>query len=353
MRKISSLQAWRALFIIMICIEHMALTNKLSFFAAGGEGVTFFIVLSGFLMSYVYMNRIEDYSIKSQKEFLLKKVRKFYPLHILALLAALLLSVLVVLKNEGIAIASLVDLLVKAVLNALFLQVYIPIDGIYMNNINGVVWFLSTIVFCYANSIFALRVVKKMDKKKNVLVGIVLSIILHTVIVEVFRRSEYRSFILYVCPIFRFIEYFIGMLIGKWFVSCKKDLNKIKATIWELFAIVIFMMNHISIKNGFWASKGILYNYLTLTTTIIIVVVFAFQAGYISSLLNNRVLVYIGDVSFEIYIMHQVIIKYATTALGWNNLAAIVSAIIIIICAVLANKYFEQIKSKISLLRNM
>lgn len=76
MRKISSLQAWRALFIIMICIEHMALTNKLSFFAAGGEGVTFFIVLSGFLMSYVYMNRIEDYSIKSQKEFLLKKGEK-------------------------------------------------------------------------------------------------------------------------------------------------------------------------------------------------------------------------------------------------------------------------------------
>lgn len=350
MKKISVLQSWRALFIIMICIEHMALTNKLSFWAAGGEGVTFFIVLSGFLMSYVYLDRMHDYSIKAQKDFLIKKIKKFYPLHIMALLAALLLNVLVVLKNEGIAIASLTDLAVKTVLNALFLQVYVPIDGIFMNNVNGVAWFLSAIVFCYANSVFAIGFVKRIDKKGKLLLGFAGCLILHTVLVEIFRKNDYRTFVLYVFPFFRFLEYFIGMLIGKWFVSYKMEIGKKTGTLLEILAIVIFFVNHTLVQNGFWADKGIKYNYFVLGTAMVIVTIFAFEAGYVSSLLKNRVLVYIGNISFDIYIMHQVIIKYVTTALGWNDLAAIVSAIFIIIFAVLSNKYFDIVKKKISFL---
>lgn len=99
MKKLNVLQSWRTIFILMICLEHMALNNILNIFAAGGEGVTFFIVLSGFLSSYVYYNRSINFSISDQKEFTISKIKKFYPLHVCALLLSLLLSILVVIKK--------------------------------------------------------------------------------------------------------------------------------------------------------------------------------------------------------------------------------------------------------------
>ncbi len=346
MKKLNVLQSWRAFFILMVCIEHMALSGPISYLAGGGEGVSFFIVLSGFLTGYIYTDRITDYSFEAQKQFTLKKIKKFYPLHILSLLGALLLNVLIVVKNQGFPIEEIMALLGKTVLNATFLQVYIPVKSIYMNNINGVVWFLSTIVFCYANSIWAIKLIRKVTKKYLLFIG---ACIFHTFIIEMFRTSEARSYVLYVFPLFRFLEYFMGILAGYYFLHKKeKKPDFVRMSIVELLTVGLFVACHILLKMSYLEQWGNLQYYTMFWSSIILVVVFANQEGMVSKILNQPLLVYIGNISFEIYIIHQVIIKYVTTALGWGNLAAVVSGGFIITGAAILHKYANDVFKNIA-----
>ena len=89
------------------------------------------------------------------------------------------------------------------------------------------------------------------------------------------------------------------------------------------------------------------YKYLTIfICSFVIIFVFSMEKGIISKLLNNKFLIDIGNASFYVYIMHQVIIKYVTTVFGWNNLGAIVSAFIIIIFTYITYNYDKLFKKK-------
>jgi peptidoglycan/LPS O-acetylase OafA/YrhL len=69
--------------------EWMIKSTQLGFFATS----TFF-VLSGFLLSHVYLKRNEDHSVQmreSTKSFLVKRFANLYPVHIFSLLATLVI----------------------------------------------------------------------------------------------------------------------------------------------------------------------------------------------------------------------------------------------------------------------
>lgn len=344
MKKITVLQSWRAIFIILICIEHMALNNKLNVLGAGGEGVSFFIVLSGFLTGYIYKNKMIECSFKSSRIFLINKLKKFYPLHILALVLFVSLQLLYLLKNYGINTDMILDTLVKAGLNALFLQVYIPVDGWYMNNINGVSWFLSTIVFCYLFSLSGLYIIKKISEKRKVPYLIAILLVAHITSILLFKDTKLNSYMLYVFPIFRFLEYFIAMIMGYYFreefIVIK---NRTVINLIEVMTVLLLVFNHLLIKSDFYSKNGN-YNYITVfICSLMIVYVFSKEKGILSKILNNKILICIGNASFYIYIMHQVILKYVTTVIGWNNLGAFLSAVAIIIYTVVISKYYNKI----------
>ena len=110
MNKINVLQSWRAIFIVLICIEHMALQNKIALLGAGAEGVSFFFLLSGFLTGYIYQNKEIDCSFSKSKDFLFKKLKKFYPLHIIAIVLSVILELLYILKNFSVQVDRLLNL---------------------------------------------------------------------------------------------------------------------------------------------------------------------------------------------------------------------------------------------------
>lgn len=76
-----SLSSLRFLFSFLVFIGHLGLTKV-------SVGHAFFIILSGFILMYVYEKRLISNSI-SKKEFFLKRLKRIYPLHIITLLVAL------------------------------------------------------------------------------------------------------------------------------------------------------------------------------------------------------------------------------------------------------------------------
>lgn len=78
-----SIQSIRAIAFILIFFSHVELS------ATGPVGVSMFLVLSGFCMTYAYLDRPEKTTrpcFVNNVKFAWRKVRKLYPLHIVTLL---------------------------------------------------------------------------------------------------------------------------------------------------------------------------------------------------------------------------------------------------------------------------
>lgn len=89
---IGSLQSLRFVFAIMIFLHHFVVNDKGLFYAGGSCGVSFFIILSGFVMSIGYSKQVMMKNF-DYKLFIKKRLIRVYPLHFLCLLGFVVLSI--------------------------------------------------------------------------------------------------------------------------------------------------------------------------------------------------------------------------------------------------------------------
>lgn len=79
----NALSSLRFIFSILVFVGHLGLTKV-------AVGHAFFIILSGYIMTYVYEKRLLLNTL-SKKDFFLKRLIRIYPLHLLTLLISLFL----------------------------------------------------------------------------------------------------------------------------------------------------------------------------------------------------------------------------------------------------------------------
>ena len=151
---IRSFTGWRYIFAVAIFMHHYQIDGKSVLQAGGVIGVTFFFILSGFLLAYGYKKRLMTREI-STSDFYKARAVKLYPLHILCFAAVFLLGI----RNFVTA-----DL-PKAVLNLFLLQSWVPSPDYYMSY-NAVSWFLSDELFFYLMFPFVLPVLLNGSGKK-------------------------------------------------------------------------------------------------------------------------------------------------------------------------------------------
>ncbi|MDO4309873.1 MAG: acyltransferase family protein [Prevotella sp.] len=135
---IETLQSLRFIFFVMIFMSHFEYDGLPAFDAGGDCGVSFFFILSGFVLSSAYGNKVSSDGFR-YRQFMARRVKKLYPLHLLCLLA------FVVINIRSMDAGTLVRLLP----NLLLVQSWIPSAGFYFSA-NAVSWFLSDILLCYS-----------------------------------------------------------------------------------------------------------------------------------------------------------------------------------------------------------
>lgn len=151
---IRSFTGWRYIFAVAIFMHHYQIDGKSVLQAGRAIGVTFFFILSGFLLAYGYKKRLMTWEI-STSDFYKARAVKLYPLHILCFAAVFLLGI------RNFATADLP----KAVLNLFLLQSWVPSPDYYMSY-NAVSWFLSDELFFYLMFPFVLPVLLNGSGKK-------------------------------------------------------------------------------------------------------------------------------------------------------------------------------------------
>lgn len=298
----------------------------------GFIGVSFFFILSGFVLSYSYKERLQNKQLSLSK-YWIARVARIYPLHLLTLILAIPLSLQYM--NEGLWYF-------KLLLNATLLHGFTPSDGYYFT-FNSVSWSLSGEIFFYLA--FPLLVTLLSKKAFRIAIPVVYTVLILVGIY--FIRDIFHHALFYVNPLVRTGDFIIGMLLYRLYQQTKDTsiLRKRRsATIAEVASIAllgIFVLFHQYIPVGYRYS---VYYWLPMA---VIIYTFAFSGGAVSKVLSHKWLVYLGEISFGMYMIHILVFKYyyllhlQYPVLGLNIVTAVALLAFTIILSILSYKYFE------------
>ena len=274
---IGTLQSLRFIFVMMIFMSHFDYRDIRGFDAGGDCGVAFFFILSGFVCSLGYGQRIRECAFRYD-DFIWKRLKKLYPLHLLCLLFFLLVS------------QTTLDL--KVMTNALLLQSWVP-DPEWYFSCNKVSWFLSSLLFCYAVFPFVYRHLSR---------SLTLVALLAYAAVCWLIPYDQVNAVLYVFPLVRFVDFYLGMLLCR-FYERKPGMEacswmEVLLIVLLFLALAIYPFMDAKLRNAplFWL------------VLLPLILVFAQENGLVSRLLKSRPMQFLGSLTMPLFLTHQMLI---------------------------------------------
>lgn len=164
----------------------------------GGAGVTIFITLSGFLTALKFQQT--DKSAKAFEEYK-SKWEKFGWLHIITLIISVPWTI-------GLLRDSIVKWLGIFVTNLSLMQAFVPVESVYYS-FNWVSWYLSVALFFAIMTPISIKIWKKLSLGSAVILIISVNILQYLLCLA-FRESQISTWIIYICPLSRYLDYLIS-----------------------------------------------------------------------------------------------------------------------------------------------
>lgn len=279
------------------------------------HGVSFFFVLSGFILTHVYTSKKPS----GYFGFIRDRLARLWPVHIFALcfLVMFVRPDAITFDGEGLFAKS-----VQLALNLTLMQSIFPFDKI-MFSWNAVSWSISTEVFFYLAFPFLV-----IGIRKNWAIKLLVAIFISTAFVfamTAFSKTQTGQevginmfYAAYSNPLFRGVEFVLGMSL--WVVWDKYIRNyEASYLVWSAVEIVAVLFaawwicygaEHAISYLGDFESPRLMANTMGSAWVFAILIgAVASGRGVVGSILSNRVLVYLGEISFSIYMIHQVLLK--------------------------------------------
>lgn len=307
---IAPLASLRFLAAMMIFVLHISgrlgVPNLRSVFALG-SGVSFFYVLSGFILTYVYFKPGVAINWKS---FFRKRFFRLWPLHFLMLIVVLLVAP----KVQQSLSSKLIEIPLQLTLTQSWLG-SVPIAL----GFNGPSWSVSTEFGFYLLFPFLLKLYRHIYLTFAVAVILTAGVIFVAMLTHG-STSEWLWGALKVHPFGRLIEFIFGICTAKLFLNFdSKSLSKHTFFALELMAISLLIAAPMLIKYSYQYIKPLpgaryLLSYLLHSGLFVfygfLIWVVAHQKGILSRLLSIKALVFLGEISFAFYLVHQPVIKF-------------------------------------------
>ena len=252
----------------------------------GSVAVSFFFVLSGFVLTAAYATRLLNGEV-SAKRFWRARLARVYPIYLLGgLLAVVLLSPPV----RPFAFLSY----------ALMLQAWMPPQALA---VNGVGWALSVEVACFALFPWLLRRASTLPPKRLLLIAFLAWLVTLAVFAVVYEivNPPYpsgRHNFLFLSPIWHVHEFFIGIAAALALRDARLlDRTRSSATASVLLALVV-ICSVLTIWPNPYSSVGL----LSPAFALLIVGVYCMH-GAATAFMTSRLAQTLGDASYAIYIL--------------------------------------------------
>ena len=301
--------------------------------------VSFFFMISGYFL-FASVAKATNFS-----EYIKKKIVRIYPLHIILLILLVANSVL-----NGNFEFSLLNM-IQIIASALLVQTWIPKLAI-ATSYNTVSWFLSSLLFCYIIGYLLGKFIKR-DGEKAWKATYALTAILFTVKVVlafIYPTEDIGYYLCYLCPLAGLSDLLIGAIISHNIE--KAESGKVWLQTLALTFVICSFFSKTLVPTNF--SRA----FLMVPANILLIFAFANETNFFKKIIGNKFFVFLGDISFEIYLMHAIIIGKLSRMGVFDRISNTISPfvtllILIIICVVCALVYkkvvdivFKHIKQK-------
>ena len=173
-------------------------------FREGYMGVPFFFILSGFILSHSYAERLRQGM--TYRQFLVTRLARIYPLHLLTLFIAFPIALASLVSGKR----SLSIFLEGLIANLALLQAFSPVLDIHFS-MNAPSWSISNEMFFYA--MFPILV----SSRSAYLFGTAVAILLTQQVIGNFADENTAHFLVYVFPPSRIADFVIGILLHRFF----------------------------------------------------------------------------------------------------------------------------------------
>lgn len=328
-----------------IYLFHLNIGNNLA-----GISLPVFFLLSGFVMAYNYKNEFFSLNFRYYLKYFYGRLARLYPLHLLTFIISIPLMQI-----------SQTETSIKSTFLILsLLQTYIPLGKLCFG-FNGVSWFLADVLFFYAITPILLNFFYRVNMISHAKRLIALQICLYVIAIffaYLFRNdmTQYSLgwWFISISPYYNLIYYLLGFSAALLFASIngKDKLNfKHRALLFsliEVIAISLFIISLYCCYTIYVPFAGNLWLFPSLT---ILIFVLAFQEGIISHVLSFKQLVCLGSISFEIYMLHFLVIRYSINIFNFNYIelsdltarfVEIMVFIFVILLSWVVNRYFDK-----------
>jgi len=289
------------------------------------QGVTFFFVLSGFILAYVYPNLSGKQEIGA---YVVKRIGRIWPLHALCLIAVVLLLP-PSLQLEPTRFPAPYTLIFLT--NLFMVQSWILGDEFFFS-FNPPAWSISNELFFY----LALPLILMPLNKKEIAIKLIPLAVCFLIVLSLINFANALSLpltssdmvslqaLLGVNPLVRIFDFCLGVstgfLFSKYKHTLKEKLTSSTATILEIAALLAVLcaiwntsriadlaknVSIISNAGSYWLRES----GLVILFFAALIFILALERGYLSKVLSAPPLVLLGDISFAIYLCHFPLLK--------------------------------------------
>lgn len=328
---IKPLTSLRMFFALFVFFSHLSFLRENesyvrlfnSIFDEGFLGVSFFFILSGFILAYNYKEKVISGGI-SKKAFYVARFARVYPIHFVTMLAAL-----------AISLVSSTDSMKYLLPQILLLQSFFSDSSVFFS-LNAPSWSISNEMYFYL--LFPFVIILSVRSK-------IILFIMYFILILLLNSKlddELKHYWLYISPLIRFSDFLLGILLFELFSRVRPIYSTMsQPTLFEFGAIVlfcVFFIPHQMIELSFRYS---IYYWIPMSA---IVLVFALSSAaetrsVFTRVLSNKYLVWAGEISFCFYLIHFLaiqVINYIRVKF-LPNMDLIVLSIIIFLLTLIAS----------------
>jgi len=278
------------------------------------QGVSFFFILSGFILFYSYQ-RFD--SIKEVLFFWSKRIARLWPLH----MVTMFLSILVL--PSALIMAGPVPTWIVAIANVSLLHAWIPHRQFYLS-FNSPSWSISTELFFYLSLPALILLFRKSRVGLFALVsGLWFSTLAlgNTITDDASFGNAHAAFgLAYINPACRLLEFTIGLYLADVYLRLDDRLRigRNWASFLELLVLALLIVaiaftapvsNALSPFVGAAGKHWMNTVGVTVVPFSLLILFSAFQRGALTQFLSKRLLVFLGEISFAVYMVHAPLIK--------------------------------------------
>jgi peptidoglycan/LPS O-acetylase OafA/YrhL len=277
--------------------------------SAGSIGVSFFFVLSGFVLTWAARPG------ESYGSFLRRRLVKIFPNHLVTFAAAML------------AFAAAATPPGTALLNAVLLQSWVPRPEVFLS-VNGSSWSLSCELFFYALFPLVLAAIRKIPARQLwrvtlTIIGIVLVLPAAVHLIPegvVFDPAKFgtvlagesitRMWFLYIFPPVRLLDFVIGILMARLVIEGRWIRLPVLVTVGLTavgYVVALFTPWLITVDAATVIPLALLVPAMASSET----------AGRAPGWLTSRIARLLGEASFAFYLVHGIVLTYLRMRVGF------------------------------------